>query len=304
MPEGHTLHRLARNVDRRFRRAVVTVSSPQGRFAAGAQRLDGTRLVGARAHGKHLLVRFAPPDAPPPLRRRPAGAPVDGEQTLHVHLGLYGTFVLGAGEPPPVRGALRLRLVGVPEDGAGEEAAPWGDLRGPTACELLEPGEVEALEARLGPDPLQPDPAGAGRAAFVARTGASRSAVGGLLMRQDLVAGIGNVYRAEALFRAGVHPEVPGRSVGDAVLGGMWDDLVVLMRSGVRTGRIVTTEPEHRIGPGPGARGRSGGRAGWRDVAHYVYRRQGLPCRVCGTPVETAVMVGRNVFWCPVCQPA
>ncbi len=304
MPEGHTLHRLARGVDRRFRRALVAASSPQGRFAAGAQRLDGTRVVGARAHGKHLLVRFAPADAAPPLRRRPTGAPVDGEQTLHVHLGLYGTFVLGAGEPPPVRGALRLRLVGVPEapdGGLGDGGAlPWGDLRGPTACELLEPGEVEALEQRLGPDPLQPDPDGTGRAAFVARVGASRSAVGGLLMRQDLVAGIGNVYRAEVLFRAGVHPERPGRAVGDPVLAAVWDDLVVLMRAGVRTGRIVTTEPEHRLGPGPGTRGR----AGWRDVAHYVYRRTGLPCRLCGTAVLTAVMVGRNVFWCPVCQPA
>ncbi len=292
MPEGHTLHRLARGLDRRFRARVVAASSPQGRFEAGAQLLDGTRFVGARAHGKHLLARFSPADAPGPLRRRgPAWR--EGDQVLHVHLGLYGRFDLGTGEPPPVRGALRLRLVGGADDPGGVGASSWGDLRGPTACELLEPGEVEALERRLGPDPLLPDPRGEARAEFAARVGGSRSAVGGLLMRQDLVAGIGNIYRAEALFRAGVHPQVPGRAVGEGVLGGVWDDLVVLMRAGVRTGRIVTTEPEHRLGPGP--RG--------RERAHYVYRRTGLPCRVCGTAVEAGEMVARTVYWCPVCQP-
>ena len=73
----------------------------------------------------------------------------------------------------------------------------------------------------------------------------------------------------------------------------MWADLVVLMRSGVRMGRIVTTCPEHR-------NRRSG--AVRREDAHYVYRRTGLPCRVCGTPVQTEVMAGRNLYWCPVCQ--
>jgi formamidopyrimidine-DNA glycosylase len=73
----------------------------------------------------------------------------------------------------------------------------------------------------------------------------------------------------------------------------MWRDLVVLMRSGVRMRRIVTTRPEDRT--------RRRG-AVQRDDAHYVYRRTGLPCRICGTPVRTEVMVGRNLYWCPVCQ--
>jgi formamidopyrimidine-DNA glycosylase len=75
----------------------------------------------------------------------------------------------------------------------------------------------------------------------------------------------------------------------------MWADLVTLMRAGVRLGRIVTTRPEHRT--------RRHG-AAQREDAHYVYRRTGLPCRVCGTDVRTEVLVGRNLYWCPVCQAA
>ena len=75
----------------------------------------------------------------------------------------------------------------------------------------------------------------------------------------------------------------------------MWADLVTLMRAGLRAGRIVTTRPAHRDRPGGRVR---------RDDAHYVYRRTGLPCRVCRTPVATQVMAGRNLFWCPRCQAA
>lgn len=77
------------------------------------------------------------------------------------------------------------------------------------------------------------------------------------------------------------------------VAGGTWADLRVLLRDGVRRGRIVTTRPEHR--PRGAVR---------REHAHYVYRRTGLPCRVCGTPVATRVVAGRNLFWCPTCQAA
>ena len=71
----------------------------------------------------------------------------------------------------------------------------------------------------------------------------------------------------------------------------MWSDLVALMRAGVRSGRIVTTVP-------PTGRG---GRI-TREKSHYVYRRTGLPCRICGTTVLTAELQTRNLFWCPRCQ--
>jgi endonuclease VIII len=114
-------------------------------------------------------------------------------------------------------------------------------------------------------------------------------------MDQTVLAGVGNVYRAELLFRHGVSPFRPGRGLEPDLWSRMWGDLVALMRSGVRMGRIVTTRPEDRTR-------RSG--AVQLDDAHYVYRRTGLPCRICGTEVRTDVMVGRNLYWCPLCQAA
>jgi formamidopyrimidine-DNA glycosylase len=184
------------------------------------------------------------------------------------------------GDPPPPVGMIRLRLQG---------NGHWAELRGATACELYDADQRADLLARLGPDPLRRD----GRvSAFVARADRSRAPIAGLLMDQKVIAGVGNVYRAEVLFRARVDPYRPGREVGDEVLDGMWSDLRTLMQAGVRAGRIVTTRPEDRS-----RRGRV-----TRDQAHYVYRRAGEACRVCGTDVRIAELAGRNLFWCPTCQ--
>jgi endonuclease-8 len=269
MPEGHTLYRLAREQSQLFAGRPVHVTSPQGRFAAGATLLDGRVVDGVFSYGKHLFADF-------------------GGDMLHVHLGLYGTFVSGAGTPPPVKGALRMRWQADGPDGVGV----WADLRGPTACEVLAAPEVDAIRARLGPDPLRPRTDGG---LAHRRIAGSRTAVGALLMDQSVLAGVGNVYRAELLFRHGVSPFRPGRGVDAGLWGHMWSDLVALMRAGVRMGRIVTTRP--------GDRSRRGG-AVLREDAHYVYRRTGLPCRVCGTEVRTEVMAGRNLYWCPLCQAA
>ena len=269
MPEGHTLYRLAREQSERFAGHPVRVSSPQGRFAAGAALLDGQVLDEVTSHGKHLFARFGP-------------------HVLHVHLGLYGAYTSGTGGPPPARGALRMRWEAAGPDGQGA----WTDLRGATACEVLTAAEADAVVARLGPDPLRrrADP----RAAY-RRIGRSRSPIAVLLMDQSVLAGVGNVYRAELLFRHGVSPFRAGRLVDAAQWEQMWADLVALMRRGVRAGRIVTTRPGHRA-----RRGEPVGRAG----AHYVYRRTGLPCRICDTEVRQQELAGRNLYWCPTCQAA
>ena len=238
------------------------MSSPQGRFAEQAALVDGRVLDAVTAHGKHLLAAF-------------------GDRIVHVHLGLFGKYDAGLGDPPPPRGALRMRWV------AGNA---WTDLRGPTACEVLTPSEVEVLIARLGPDPLARRPDGGAAYARIAR---SRAPIAALLMDQAVVSGIGNVYRAELLFRHEVPPLLPGRDLGPLRWNVMWSDLVTLMRAGLRTGRIVTTRPEHRD--------RVTGRVRQVD-AHYVYRRTDLPCRVCGTPVAMQLLVARKLYWCPVCQ--
>lgn len=299
MPEGHTVHRHARQHLRTFGAQTLEVSSPQGRFAAGAARLDGRVLTAGQAHGKHLFLGFAD---------RPGDR---ADAWLHVHLGLYGTWTFGSlvtgavdadapddeadgaddytyvatarGVPPEPRGAVRVRLV-------GDDA--WADLRGPTACEVLTTDDVAAVRARLGADPLRRD---ADHATAGSRIRRSRAPLGALLMQQDVVAGIGNVYRAEALFRARLDPWAPGRQLDEGTWEALWSDLVGLLRDGVRRGRIVTTLP--------GDRTRRSGTVR-REDAYYVYRRAGLPCRICGTAVVTEPMVGRNLFRCPVCQAA
>ncbi|MFI0369763.1 Fpg/Nei family DNA glycosylase [Actinomadura sp. 1N219] len=269
MPEGHTIHRLAAEHQRMFGGRPVSASSPQGRFADGAGVLDGLVLADADAHGKHLLLQFGE------------------DRVLHVHLGIYGKYVFGSGPAPAPVGVVRLRLSG---------AGGYADLRGPNTCEVLDPGEVKLLRDRLGPDPLRADadPEVAWR-----RIGRSRTPVAVLLMDQSVVAGPGNIYRAEVLFRQGVDPRLPGRRLTAAQWAGIWADLVVLMADGVRAGRIDTVRPEHM----PEAMGRPP-RVDGHGGEVYVYRRAGLPCLVCGTAVAAAELAGRNLFWCPGCQPA
>ena len=267
MPEGHTLFRLAREQDELFAGRPVHVTSPQGRFDGGAAVIDGRVLDEVTSYGKHLFARF-------------------GGDTVHVHLGLYGKYATGTGTPPPAKGALRMRWEGPGPDGDGV----WTDLRGATVCELITEHEVGTVLARLGPDPLRrrSDPAKAH-----ARIARSKTPIGALLMDQEVLAGVGNVYRAEILFRHRLNPYRLGQDVDAATWATLWADLVKLMKAGVKEGRIVTTERADRE--------RKRGPARLED-AHYVYRRTGLPCRVCGTEVRTSEMVGRNLYWCPTCQ--
>ncbi|MBU6311202.1 MAG: Fpg/Nei family DNA glycosylase [Actinomycetales bacterium] len=267
MPEGHVVHRQARRINRAFKGQALDVSSPQGRFDAGAALLDGTTLRTADALGKHLLVDF------------------EDDRTLHVHLGLYGKWTFGKGDAPEPRGQVRLRI-------EGDES--YADLRGPTACEVLEPDQVAALVARIGPDPIRKD---ADPERAWKRVSRSRAPIGGLLMDQSAFAGVGNIYRAEALYRAGIDPYRPGHDVSRSEFDAIWGDLVVLMQDGVRRGRIDTVRDEHSPSAMRRAarRDRHGGEV-------YVYRREGQPCLVCGDEVAWSDLAGRNLYWCPTCQ--
>ncbi|WP_454810959.1 Fpg/Nei family DNA glycosylase [Paenarthrobacter nitroguajacolicus] len=294
MPEGHSVHRLARQFQDVFGGRCLDVSSPQGRFAAGAELLTGHTMVEATAHGKQLFLRF------------------DHELFLHVHLGLYGAWSFGgdssftgassigaprrigereagpssddgdyAGPPPPV-GAVRVRLV----SGHG-----WADLRGATTCAAITAAEAGAVLARLGPDPLHNRRGD--REEFIRRLRRRKTAVALLLMDQSVLAGVGNIYRAEVLFRQAVDPWTPGSSIDAETAGRLWDDTVDTMSDGVRDGRIVTTPPTLWTG---------GGAVAPDADAHFVYKRDGMPCRACGTPVGMTEIGARKLYWCPGCQ--
>lgn len=266
MPEGHHLHRLALEVNDRFQGCLVTVTSPQGRFADAASLLDGTRLERAWAVGKHLFIGFA------------------DERIVHIHLGLIGKlrFYPNPGGP----GQVRLRIA--------TERSGTADLTGPQTCQLIGPVEAAAVIGALGPDPL--DPSADPERAWV-RIHRSQRPIGALLMDQSVMAGVGNIYRAEVLFRARIDPHAPGARLSHRQVLDLWNDLVELMPLGVRDGRIDTVRPEHT----PEAMGRPP-----RVDAHggevYVYRRAGQPCLVCGTVVLAEEMAGRHLYWCRRCQ--
>jgi endonuclease-8 len=331
MPEGHSVHRIARQFDRNFVGRTVEASSPQGRFVEGAAVISGRSATEVRAVGKQMFLGF------------------DDDLWLRVHLGMYGAWDFAgeilvdptiasangrmgqtnqrgtdvdgpilddAGEnsltsigaprrarvhvrmseqttgladegdewPPPVVGQVRLRLL---------TPTTCADLRGPTACELQTPDEVAATIAKLGPDPLVDDVA-EGEERFTAVVRRKPTPIGLLLMDQNVVSGIGNVYRAELLFRARQNPHTPGREVPEDVVRELWRDWVRLIAIGVETGQMMTMDD---LDPASYRKAMAS-----RDDRHWVYHRAGLPCRVCGTSIVVEEAASRKLYWCPRCQ--
>jgi endonuclease-8 len=162
-------------------------------------------------------------------------------------------------------------------------------LRGPTACELVDADRLEDVKSKLGPDPLRPDPNGDGLERFVAKVAKSSAPIGQLLMNQSVLAGVGNVYRAELLFRAGINPHRPGKNLTREQIAGLWLDAVALMPLGVKTDLMLTREGYLKGRPK-------------KDVRYYVYKREGLPCRECGTSVVIELMATRKLYYCAQCQ--
>ncbi|MGD8167326.1 Fpg/Nei family DNA glycosylase [Herbiconiux sp. P16] len=361
MPEGHSVHRIARQFARNFVGSRVAVSSPQGRFAEGASLLDGKTMTASRAVGKQMFLEF------------------DGVIWLRVHLGIYGAWdfagdittdatirsaggrmgqtnqrgtILGdtpegtideiaIGEaaradaatatvtdapravpegPDDADGEDSVSSIGAPrrarlrmaeQEKAGEEYGTFppepvgavrvrlltetavADLRGPTACEVLDPAQVDAVIAKLGPDPLLDDSAAA-EERFVAAVTKKQTPIALLLMDQSVVSGIGNVYRAEMLFRARLEPHSPGKLVPTDTVRALWRDWAYLLDLGVRTGQMLTMD-------GLDDEAYAKAMAGRAD-RHWVYKREGLPCRICGTHILLEELGGRKLYWCPIDQ--
>ena len=264
MPEGNTIHRLAREHTRDFAGRRVRASSPQGRFAREARRLDGRTFRGAEAYGKHLFHRWS------------------GGLVVHVHLGMAGWFYRYRSPAPPPRPTVRLRLA---------TAAVVTDLIGPPTCELMPEFARRALLARLGPDPLRPD-FDPDRAFALLKRRPAR-AVGDALLDQSVLAGVGNIYRAEALFLAGIHPRRGAGNVTEEEWDSLWRTIRRIMRRGVRQARVRTISPTE-----PPAHPLSG--RGPEDE-FYVYHQE--ICRRCASPVQEFPLSARRMFACPRCQP-
>ncbi len=258
MPEGHTVHRTANHFKKNFAGQIVSVSSPQGRFS-DSKLIDGSKLIEAKAVGKQLFLQFEP-------------------AILRIHLGIYGKWQFTRPEElPEPKGAVRARFV------ANGQLA---DLRGPTACELLSKEQYLQVLNRLGPDPLDPK---ADTRHFVEKVARSGVSIGQLLMDQSVISGIGNVYRAELLFRANLNPHTPGKLVPREVVEALWLDAVALMPLGVKTGFMLTREGFMKAKTK-------------KDERYYVYKREGLACRECGNLISIELMATRKLYFCSSCQ--
>ena len=212
MPEGHTIHRAARDHHRIMAGQKLMICSPQGRFTEGASRLSGQLCVAVEAFGKHLIYHF------------------DNGDALHVHLGLFGRIrkhKLPLSEP---RGAVRVRLVG------NTHAI---DINGPTICKVLCDDEFVKLTQRLGPDVLRSD---ANPNLAFKKISNSKTQIGRLIMDQSIMSGIGNIYRSEILWRQSVHPETPGRAISRQTFDRIWEDAKELLNIGVKHNAIITVE--------------------------------------------------------------
>jgi endonuclease-8 len=273
MPEGNEVHRFRDRQAATFAGRTLHADSPSGQFPDAAL-LDGRKLRGIIAHGKHLGYDFG------------------RDLILHVHLGRFGDFTEGRGSLAEPKGALRLRIwtKSRKQIAQSRKQTDWLELRGPSDCSIYDQKKWERLMARLGPDPLEK---GADPKPAFATIAERKTPIGMLLMDQSVFSGIGNIYRAELLYRARLSPFRPGMDVEPKKIRAIWKDAMALMADGMVDRRIVTTRAKDRPHPrGPAERGE----------VHYVYRRKGKPCLVCGTAIQSRDMAGRTLYWCPVCQ--
>jgi endonuclease-8 len=264
MPEGHSIRHLANLSDTAFRGQTVVVSSPQGRFSEEASLIDGKQMTGAGAHGKHLFLRF------------------DSHLAVHVHLGLYGWLHFHNSPSKSPKDSVRMRIEG---------DKFYADLIAPTACELLSPVNVQKILDRLGPDPIH-DNADPDKAWNKIKK--SSKSIGALLMDQSVIAGIGNVYRAELLFRSNTSPFIPGKQMSHEKFESIWKDSVELLRLGSLDGKIRTVKQQHMSDEEIKVHGCS--------QNSYVYKQTGGNCRVCSSVILQQTLDGRELYWCPTCQ--
>ena len=333
MPEGHSVHRIARQFAANFVGQRAHISSPQGRFAEGAEQLNGQLMTDARAVGKQMFLEFEERDW---LRvhlgiygawdfagdvRVDPTIQIHGYTPGHSKLGQTGEHSRPSGSSPidndgedsvasigaPRRA--RVRMAEHDKESEDDRAFPpepvgqvrvrlltdtvCADLRGPTACEVLTPEGVNKVLQRLGPDPANANTT-AERDRFIDRAIAKRTPIGLVLMDQSVLAGIGNVYRAELLFRAGIDPHTPANTISRETLEVLWDDWAHLLEIGITVGQMITID---------GLEGKAYELAlRDRDERHWVYKLEGTPCKRCGTNITLEEMGNRKLYWCAGCQ--
>ena len=261
MPEGHTIHRIARDQNKWIGKQKIEVSSPQGRFSEESKKINGQTLMGIKAYGKHLFYQWSP------------------RRYMHVHLGLYGKFRVHKNPPPEPRGAVRIRMQGL------DRAI---DLNGPNRCELIGPAQVRKIEERLGEDPLRSDAKFENVWSKISR---SRAPIGTLLLNQSVIAGVGNVYRAELLYLTKHHPEKPGKDFSKTQILNLWELTVELLQIGMKYNRIITVTRDEAGKPLSQLR---------RNERLNIYKSKNCPR--CDGVVSDWELANRKIYACIRCQ--
>jgi endonuclease-8 len=245
MPEGDTVHRAARRLEALVgERLEVETPTPRARAAVAPEQLDGRRLEAVEAVGKNLLLHF------------------EGGVVLRSHLRMSGRWT-------------------VHPRGERRSGRPWLVLRGSELEAVLWNGPVLELHARalarLGPDILA-EPSAFDEILVRMRSCDDGRRLGEVLQDQSVVAGIGNMWMAESLWRARLSPWAPLRDLGEVERRRALEAAETLMRAAL----LARREPS----------------------ARSVYRRAGRPCRRCGTRILARGQgdAGRTAYWCPSCQ--
>ncbi len=262
MPEGHMIHRIARDHTKWFAGQKSMVLSPQGRFSYEAEVITGKKLQSVEAYGKHLFYRWT------------------NDLTVHIHLGLYGKFRVHKKLPPPdPQGQVRVRLI-------GKEKA--FDLNGPNACHLVSESEVNAFYERLGPDPLRPD---SNPELAWNRISKSRAPIGTLLLNQEIISGPGNIYRSEVLYLRKINPELCGKELTRKQFDAIWDTLKYLLEIGVQYNKIIIASPDDVGKP----RSKMN-----RKESLLVYKQD--RCKRCDKKISSWQLGARTIYACTRCQ--
>ena len=225
------------------------------------RRVTGARISGVERRGKNILVRLSTGDV------------------IHVHLRMTGNFYTVDGErerPPLTRIMFTL---------SGGRAIVFEDSRALGRLRVYSSAELASVLAGLGPEPLSPDFA---FPVFLAAARASRAPAKLFLLDQRRVAGLGNIWAAEALFRARVNPARPLRRMSASKLRGLHRAIVALLRRAVQFAYITYIRPGRLI------------EADSFPLA--VYGREGEPCPRCRRPVRRFTQGGRSTYYCPGCQ--
>ncbi|MEK9685452.1 MAG: DNA-formamidopyrimidine glycosylase family protein [Rhodospirillaceae bacterium] len=255
MPEGHVIHRAANAQNKQLAGKELEVSSPQNRFSEGAKILSQIRCLKVEAFGKHLFYHF------------------ENAHLLHIHLGLFGRIRTHKAPAHPPKGQVRVRLIA---------ETMVVDINGPTICEIQNIEEFQKTTRRIGPDLLRKD---SDPEKFISKAQNSKRTIAALLMDQSVIAGIGNIFRSEILWRNHIHPLKRGCNLEHGEIETLWNDSKMLLSLALKSGKIMTllnstqTQTKERLN---------------------IYKKD--VCPRCLGHVTAVVIENRNCYLCERCQ--